>query len=32
MIFIRNTGAKKTKEDLGSVITPIGGEYFIDQG
>jgi hypothetical protein len=30
-LFI-NTGPKKVKEDSGSVITPIGREFFIDQG
>jgi hypothetical protein len=27
-----NTGARKAKEDSGSIITPIGREFFIDQG
>jgi hypothetical protein len=30
--FFMNTGARKAKEDSGSIITTIGREFFINQG
>jgi hypothetical protein len=30
--FLMNIGARKAKEDLGSISTPIESEFFINQG